>query len=316
MSWPGWDALLTTWRPSWLIDAVVVVAAITYVIGLRRAPRRGIRWSTVRVVAFAAALIGLVVTFDSGVGEFSHPSFGVHMVMHLMLIMVVPALWVAGGPLELARRVGSERTRALIESVNASRAARGLFHPVTVLVVYTLVVFLTHLTEFMQAMAGSMALHHVEQALYLGAGLLFFATALGADATPSRPSFLGRFVLMMLAMGVDTLVGLVLLLAPRSPFPAYGLADVRLGGAIMWAGGDGLMMLLIVALAGWWIRAAGDRPDLGPWLESARRSALGVTPAPDGDGSAPVRDVDDDEEALAAYNRMLARLHGRERPPG
>lgn len=177
--------------------------------------------------------------------------------------------------------------------------------------VYTLVVVLTHLTGFMQAMAGNVLLHHLEQALYLGAGLLFFATALGADATPSRPSFVGRFVLMMLAMGVDTLVGVVLLMAPHSPFPAYEVSDVHLGGALMWAGGDGLMMLLLVALAGWWTRSAGTGPDLGPWLESARRSALGVGPAPEDEGTA-ARDVDDDDEVLAAYNRMLARLHGRE----
>ncbi|GAA4796982.1 hypothetical protein GCM10023200_36410 [Actinomycetospora chlora] len=305
MGWPGWGVLLTTWRPSWVVDVLVLVAALAYAAGVRRAARAGEPWPLGRTAAFGAALAGLVVTFDSGVAVYGHDSFGVHMIMHLMLIMVVPALWVAGGPLELARRVGSPRVRVLVDSL-AGRIGRAVFHPATVFVVYTLVVVLTHLTTFMQAMAGSPALHHLEQVLYLGAGLLFFATALGADATPSRPSFLGRFALMMLAMGVDTLVGVVLLLAPRTPFPAYELADVRVGGAIMWAGGDALMMLLIVVLARWWVRAAGQGPELGPWLESARRSALGLAPDRDGDVDG---DVDRDEDALAAYNRMLARLH-------
>ncbi|MHC1559110.1 cytochrome c oxidase assembly protein [Actinomycetospora sp. C-140] len=313
MGWPGWGALLTTWQPSWAVDAVVLVAAVAYGAGVRRAGRAEIPWPRGRTVAFAAALVGLVLTFDSGIAVGSHASFGVHMVMHLMLIMVVPALWVAGGPAELLRLAGPPRGRAAVESFNASRVGRGMFHPATVLVVYGLVVALTHLTGFMQAMADSMALHHLEQALYLGAGLLFFATALGADATPSRPSFLGRFALMMLAMGVDTLVGLVLLLSPRSPFPAYELTDVRVGGALMWAGGDALMMLVIVVLARWWVRSSGRGPELGPWLESVRRDALGLGTGPGPGRGEPEDGVDDDEESLAAYNRMLARLHDRER---
>lgn len=319
MGWPGWGALLTTWRPSWVVDAVVVVAAVAYAVGVRRAARAGRRWPVARAAAFAAALVGLVLTFDAGIAVYGHTSFGVHMVMHLMLIMVVPALWVAGGPLELARRVGSPRTRALVASATESRIGRGVFHPATVLVVYALVVLLTHLTTFMQAMADSVALHHLEQALYLGAGLLFFATALGADATPSQPSFPGRLALMMLAMGVDTLVGVVLLMAPRSPFPAYELGDVRIGGALMWAGGDALMMLLIVVLARFWVRSPGGGPELGSWLESARRSALGLPGGSERPAAGPTADgatdagVDDDEEALAAYNRMLARMHGGKR---
>jgi putative membrane protein len=129
MGWPGWGALVTTWRPSWLVDGLVIAAALAYTIGVRPPARRGMRWARARVLAFAVALIGLVVTFDSAVGVYRHPSFAVHMIMHLMLIMVVPALWVASGPVELTRRVGSEPTRELIGSINASPAARASSTP-------------------------------------------------------------------------------------------------------------------------------------------------------------------------------------------
>jgi putative copper resistance protein D len=237
---------------------------------------------------------------------FGHGAFAVHMVMHLMLIMVVPALWVAGHPLELLRDQLGGTARERFDAVVDSRVVRGLTFPATVLVVYAAVIVLTHLTGFMQAMASSMALHHTEQALYLVAGLLFFHTAIGVDVLPRRPAYFARFVLMLIAMGVDTLVGVVLMLAPASMFPAYDLEGVHLGGAIMWVGGDGLMMVIMVLLGRMWVSDPSGRVDFGPWLESARRTAITEQT---GDAQAGDDDLDDDDEALAAYNRMLARLH-------
>lgn len=314
MTPPSWATVFTTWQPSWLVDALVVAAAVLYALGVRRFP--GV-WPARRSVAFGAALAGLVLTFDSGVAEFGHGVFAVHMIMHLMLIMVVPSLLVAGQPLRLLRdATGPERWDRAI----AGRVVRGLTFPLTVLAVYTLVVVLTHLTGFMETMAGSMTLHRLEQVLYLVAGYLFFLTALGVDAGPHRPSYFARYVLMLVGMGVDTLVGVVLMLSPHSPFPSYALDDVHLGGAIMWAGGDGLMMITMVLLGRVWVQDPSGRVDFGPWLESARMAAFreqtgGDEPgAPRGTGpSGPDPDLDADDEALAAYNRMLARLQQGER---
>ena len=296
---PAWVDVFTTWEPAWGVDAVLVVLGALYQTG---ALRHG-GWPVRRTASFVAALAGAVLTWNSGIAVFGHGAFAVHMVMHLMLIMVIPALWVAAHPLELLRhhlRGGAARA---VDAALGGRVARAVTFPATVLVVYALVIVLTHLTGFMEAMAGSMALHHGEQALYLAAGLLFFHTAIGVDVLPHRPAYFARFVLMLIAMGVDTLAGIVLMLAPATMFPAYDLEGVHLGGAIMWVGGDGLMMLIMVLLGRLWISDPSGRVDFGPWLESARRSAIsGQT----GDGDD--RDLDDDDEALAAYNRMLTRL--------
>jgi cytochrome c oxidase assembly factor CtaG len=298
---PAWVDVFTTWEPSWGVDAVLVVLGALYLTG---ALRHG-AWPLRRTASFLAALAAAVVTWNSGIAVFGHGAFAVHMVMHLMLIMVIPAFWVAGHPLELLRhhlRGGAARA---FDGAVEGRVARAVTFPATVLVVYALVIVLTHLTGFMEAMAGSMTLHYGEQALYLVAGLLFFHTAIGVDVLPRRPAYFARFVLMLIAMGVDTLAGIVLMLAPATMFPAYDLEGVHLGGAIMWVGGDGLMMLIMVMLGRLWVSDPSGRVDFGPWLESARRSAISGDTA-DADGGAG--DLDDDDEALAAYNRMLARL--------
>jgi putative copper resistance protein D len=293
--------VLTTWEPAWAVDAVLVVLGALYLTG---AVRYG-SWPIRRTASFLAALAAAVLTFNSGIAVFGHEAFAVHMVMHLMLIMVIPAFWVTAHPLELLRdRLGGAPAHAF-DAVVGGRVARAVTFPATVLVVYAAVVVLTHLTGFMEAMAGSMALHHTEQVLYLVAGLLFFHTAIGVDVLPRRPAYFARFVLMLIAMGVDTLVGVVLMLAPATMFPSYDLEGVHLGGGIMWVGGDALMMVIMVLLGRMWVSDPSGRVDFGPWLESARRSAFSEQTGDDGGGE----DLDDDDDALAAYNRMLARLN-------
>ena len=303
---PAWVDVLTTWQIAWGIDAVLVVLAALYLTG---AVRHG-SWPVRRTAAFLGALAAAVLTWNSGIAVFGHAAFAVHMVMHLALIMVVPAFWVAAHPLELLRSALPSRAKARFDAALDSRASRALFFPGTVLVFYTLVIVLTHLTSFMEAMAASMALHHAEQVLYLVAGVLFFHVAIGVDLLPNRPAYFVRYVLMALAMGVDTLVGVVLMQAPASMFPSYDLEGVHLGGALMWVVGDGLMMVIMVLLGRLWVTDASAKVDFGPWLESARRDAFreqtGSSDAGPDDGSG---DLDDDDEALAAYNRMLTRLN-------
>ncbi|WP_433803763.1 cytochrome c oxidase assembly protein [Actinomycetospora sp. CA-084318] len=300
---PAWADVITTWSPAWGVNAVLLVLTGLYL----AAARRHGAWPVRRTVSFLAAIAAAVVTWNSGIAVFGHQAFAVHMVMHLALIMVVPAFWVAAHPLELLRSALPERAGARFDAALDSRASRALFFPGTVLVVYALVIVLTHLTGFMEAMAASMALHHAEQALYLVAGILFFHVAIGVDLLPNRPAYFVRYVLMALAMGVDTLVGVVLMQAPATMFPSYDLEGVHLGGALMWVVGDGLMMVIMVLLGRLWVTDASAKVDFGPWLESARRDAFaeqtGATPT---DRAA---DLDDDDEALAAYNRMLTRLN-------
>ncbi|WP_245561552.1 cytochrome c oxidase assembly protein [Actinomycetospora chiangmaiensis] len=300
---PAWADVLTTWSPAWGVNVVLLVLAALYL----AAARRHGGWPRRRTASFLLALVSGAVTWNSGIAVFGHQAFAVHMVMHLGLIMVVPAFWVAAHPLELLRSVLPARAGARFDAALDSRASRALFFPGTVLVFYALVIVLTHLTSFMEAMAASMALHHAEQVLYLVAGVLFFHVAIGVDLMPNRPAYFVRYVLMALAMGVDTLVGVVLMQAPATMFPAYDLEGVHLGGALMWVVGDGLMMVIMVLLGRLWVTDATAKIDFGPWLESARRDAFREQTGSGGESSDA--DLDDDDEALAAYNRMLTRLN-------
>ena len=299
---PAWSDVLATWEPAWGVNVVLAVLAALYLVG---AVRHG-SWPVRRTASFLAALAAAAVTWNSGIAVFGHDAFAVHMVMHLMLIMVVPAFWVAAHPAGAAAPPPARRRRARVRrgrrepgrarrsrspARSSSSTRWSSSSPIS--------------PGSCRQMAGSMALHHGEQALYLLTGLLFFHTAIGVDVLPHRPAYFVRFVLMLIAMGVDTLTGVVLMLAPATMFPAYDVEGVHLGGAIMWVGGDALMMVIMVLLGRLWVSDPSGRVDFGPWLESARRSSFSEQT---GDTDAG-EDLDEDDKALEAYNRMLARLH-------
>jgi putative copper resistance protein D len=212
----------------------------------------------------------------------------------------------------------------------------------------------THLTGYMQAMTQHMWLHSLEVALYLGSGYLFLLTLLVHEPIRWDPPYPARLGLLFVSMIVDAGVGIALMMADTDPFPGFAamrdgwgpaaLDDIHIGGAVMWVGGDGLMMAAIILLAARWITDTERQNDMGRILESIRRNTMaGLLGDEDadsdgsgersgagsgGDGPAGARagsgdaavirasaNVDEDERAFQAYNRMLARLAESERRP-
>ena len=240
---PAWSTVFTTWRTTWGAEIVVTALAALYLRAALQVPG----WPVVRTVSALGALAVAIVTVDSGIGLHAPRSFPVDVLMQLLLIVAVPALWVAGRPLELLERASSERVSAALHRFRHGAAARTLTAPPTVLALSTLVVVLTHLIAVPVA---------VVQLLCLGAGLLFLHTALGLDRRSGHLRAAPRFLLMLAWIGVNTAVGLALVVAPTALVPIFPPGDVRLGGAMTCVIGDGAMLMIMAAMAASSRRAA------------------------------------------------------------
>lgn len=310
----SWDSVLRSWQlaPGWLVVAVVLAAGYTAL----RVRARG--RSTVhpwRVVSFISGCALLWVCVASGIGRYSMAVFWMHMVLHLLLIMVVPALLVLGHPITVALEALPADRQARARRLVASRPVGVSTHPAVGLAIYSLVIVATHLTGFMDQMAMHTWLMPVEQVLYVVAGYLLFLPLLGEEPTRSPTGYLPRFVLFLIAMLPDTVVGIVLLQATRDPFPMMmtmhpawapdPLTDVHTAGGLMWAAGDGLMMFAAVGLMISVVTSPGKRERMtGPWLDAVRRTVITTEV-----GADPTTPLDpDSDEAYEAYNRMLHRL--------
>lgn len=314
----SWYTAVTTWTSAPVVAVLAVLAVAGYLAAVRRHSRRTAqRWSKLRTASWLAGVGVLLVSVHSSIEVYGHALLWVHMIQHLLLIMVVPVLLIWGQPIRL-----------IWGQAPGGRLVRWLTFPVLTVGLYTAVLVGTHLTGFPELMATRPGMHDLEQILYLISGYLLFLPLAGGEASPWPMPHIVRFAVLGMAMGADTLVGVALMLTghPLAPGtalmrPGWGpslLEDQNWSGAIMWVAGDVLMMLLMLAVVAQW-SAAGSGARLGDWLESARRQSLArIGPATgaadDHVAVGASTDVDDDEEARQAYNRMLAALHRRSPP--
>jgi putative membrane protein len=320
---PSWQTVLTAWHFSAATDVFTVLAVLASVGYLRLALRRrrhAGRWSRVRLLCWLLGVVLLVISVNGPVAVYGEVLFWVHMMQHLLLIMIVPMLLIWALPLRLVDTEAGPRVRGWFARAQRARLTRWVSAPLFGLALYTAVVVLTHLTGFQQVSATHGGVRALELALYLVSGWLLFVTLIGTELIPWSLPYLLRFVVLAVAMGADTLTGVVLMLSSRPLAPVYAtmhpgwgpdlLRDQEIAGAIMWFGGDLLMMVLMIVVAVQWGRAGSDRQGLGSWLEGARRRAV-LSSDGDGDSDSEL-DMDDDQRALDAYNATLAALHGRD----
>ena len=290
----GWQAVLEQWQFAPVVTALAAVLAALYLWGAWRVGRRhpARPWPWWRAAFFFAGLAVIVLATESGIGAYDDVLFWDHMVQHLMLIMVAPPLLVAGQPVTLLLHASRNPLHTWTKRVIRSRVVTFLTWPPFTLAAYAAVIVATHLTGLITTTITHPVLHDAEHAVYLVVGYLFFLPIVGSEPIRWRLSYPIRFLLLAVAMPVDTFTGLILSMAssplhatdgPAPPGSPNPLQDVHWAGAIMWVAGDALMFAFMMLVFLMWARAdrGGDSSSLG-WLEKVRSNSFDtlVAPAP------------------------------------
>jgi cytochrome c oxidase assembly factor CtaG len=260
---------LAEWQFAPLVSVLLTLLAAAYlgcarIVG-RRHPARP--WPVGRTAAFLLGLAAIAVATQSSVGVYDDVLFSIHMIQHLLLIMVAPPLLIFGRPVTLLLHAARNPLHTRIKQVLRSPLVSGLTWPPVAVTLYAAVVVSTHLTPLMNLVLENEAVHDAEHALYLVAGYLYFLPVVGSEPVRWRLSVFGRYLLLLITMPVDILVGVVLMLVPRELFPAYArvdrmwgpslVTDLHQGGLIMFAGSDLVMAVLAVILAVSFVRTSG-----------------------------------------------------------
>ncbi|HUY62119.1 MAG TPA: cytochrome c oxidase assembly protein, partial [Candidatus Dormibacteraeota bacterium] len=148
-----------------------------------RGHRRAGRW---RPVAFFAGLAVLLLALESPIDFLSQSLFWMHMVQHMLLLLVVAPLLVAGAPwLPLwqglpgpVRRWLGPRAAPVLQTRLGQRLGRAATAPLVGLGLFAVDLWAWHLPVLFDLTLRNEAVHHVEHISFVVVGLFYWATVI------------------------------------------------------------------------------------------------------------------------------------------
>jgi cytochrome c oxidase assembly factor CtaG len=263
---PGPLFILTGWSFDPLTQLFLLGPAVLYLLAVRAVDRAHPRNPVpgIRTAAWLGGILALELALASGIERYDTTLFSVHMVQHILLTLVAAPLLVLGAPITLVLRVASPAVRRRwILPVLHSRPVRILGHPIVAWILFTVVMWGSHLTPMFDAALEDELLHRIEHALYLSTALLFWWPVVGVDPSPYRMSYPARILYLLLQMPTNTFLAVLVYSAVEPWYPHYvttgrtwgpsPLLDQQAAGAIMWVWGDlAFLVAGLLMVAAWW----------------------------------------------------------------
>jgi putative copper resistance protein D len=284
---PTLPGVLLEWSLDPLALAAVTLTGLAYLLAVRRVNRAHPTnpHPAHRTWLFVAGLAVIGVALVSPIEAYEGLLFSVHMVQHMLLQLLAAPLLLAGAPITLALRAASPGLRRRILAVLQSRIVHLLAFPVVAWVLFAAVNWGWHFSSWYDLALENDALHYFQHATFLGAALLFWWPALGADPSPWRLYHPVRLLYLFLAMPQNSFLGVALMSATTVLYPhyvtngrAWGLSpleDQQLGGVIMWVVGDLAFLAGMAVVVALWVRHEERRTRRLDARLAAERAARG-----------------------------------------
>lgn len=290
---PDLGALLVGWSLYPQVVIPLLVAAGTYLWAVRRvnAAHPGSPVPVDRPVFFLVGLACIAAALLSGIERYDTELFAVHMVQHLLLVFGAAPAIVLAAPITLLLRVATPevRTRWILPMLR-SRVVKVIAHPLVAWLLFTFVMWGSHVSPLFDAALEDPLLHDLEHGLYLASALLFWMPVVGRDPSPYRLPYPARVFYLFLQMPLNSLLGVAILFSGQVLYPHYAttgrlwppspLEDQQLAGALMWGIGDAGFIVAILLVIAAWMRdeeATTRRREAAEDEVAARRAARGET---------------------------------------
>jgi putative copper resistance protein D len=284
---PSFPSVLLEWRfdPTAIVPLVMVAGLYAWAVRRVDAAHPGNRHPSHRTWMFMAGLLAIAVALTSPIEAYEGLLFSVHMIQHMLLELVAAPLLLAGAPITLALRVSSPRVRRGLLAVLQSRVVHVISFPVIAWVLFAAVNWGWHFSTLYDQALENDLLHYVQHATFLGAALLFWWPAIGADPSPWRLPHPMRLFYLFLAMPQNSFLGVALLQTSTVLYPHYvtngrtwgpsPLEDQHLGGVLMWVMGDMAFLAGMAVVVALWVRYEERRTSRLDARLAAERAASG-----------------------------------------
>ncbi len=243
-----------SWEPSVVLGCLGLLAIYFWAVPAGRAKAR---------MSYVAGVLVLVLALVSPLDVLSDTYlFSAHMLQHLLLILIVPPLLLAGLPAAaIARFDGSA----------LGRVARHATDPLPAWVIGVGTMWIWHAPGLYNLTLASEPIHVVEHLSFLASAVVFWRPVIAPPTGQRTPVILAYLFLAAMASSV---LGIMLTFAPVGAYAAYlapadplgilpalrtsGLSpalDQQLGGLFMWIPGSLVYLVFLLATLSRWYAA-------------------------------------------------------------
>lgn len=228
--------------------------------------------SRAQVFAFLTGLLTILAAVLSPLDTLAHTVFAGHMAQHMLLMLVAAPLLAYGAPglpLMWALPSGPRRRSTRWWAASTTRRTIAmLMHPVSVLMMFAVVLWAWHLPALYQLALVSPLVHTLEHWTLLLASYLFWA-ALLQPLGRRRLTGGGAILYLFIASLQVTVLGALISLAPRPLYPMYEVGaglfgmsateDQRLAALVMRTPMALVFVAVLAVLFLSWLRALDKR---------------------------------------------------------
>ncbi len=207
---------------------------------------------------------GLFVIFASLNGPIHDLSdfylFSAHMVQHLLMTLVVPALLLNGTP--------GWMLRPLLKYEPLYKVARFVTRPAMCFVIFNVVIAVWHIPAFYNRTMADHGVHIGEHLMFMAAAVLMWWPFLSPLPELPRLSYPGQMLYCFLMIIPMSIVAVYISMAESILYPAYSsapriwglspLEDQQLGGLIMWIPGAVVFYIILTVVFFKWVGSGRD----------------------------------------------------------
>ena len=227
-----------------LVLAACIAAGIWYLRADWTLATRGRRWKARRTVSFFAGLITVDLALQSPVATLTGSYFEAHVIQHLLLMIIAPALMAMGAPMTLILQTSSRRAKTAWLRIFHSKWFAVLSHPLVVWVLYYGVMLAFFLTPTIGFAMSHMWLMDLINLGFLFGATLFWWPMIGLDPIPRwGASYPLRMVNLLIGVPLESFLAIALLSSRQTIAPMYSLSSTHAGAGVLWV----LTELLTVA---------------------------------------------------------------------
>ncbi len=273
----------------WAFDPIslaVVLAAGIYYVGSSRISklnREQSYWSKKarrkRSISFYSSLVVVFIALASPIDYYSQYLFWVHMIQHILIGIVAPALLVLSAPWlvllkGLPRKYRQMYIRNLFQDgkfVFLRKVAKRLNTPIVASVLFNFDFWIWHYPPLYDAALRNLSIHILEHTTFFGFGVLLWLQIVESYPFQPKWNYQKRCAMVYLSAVSNWILAIILGYASASFYPYYvnlvhrpggisAIADQQLGAAIMWVPGMIPYTLAFAMLLYRWLATQED-PD-------------------------------------------------------